>query len=158
MTINILILCSGNYCRSPLAEGLLQKRIRQAGLDARVYSAGMTRVWEGRPANPLFMRIVHEMGAAGFKHWPHQATLSEIYGADLILVMEEGHREALPIEFPDIADRLHLLANMVDENYSIPDPIGGTLESYRALADELADLLHRGLPRIRLALEERPTA
>jgi protein-tyrosine-phosphatase len=123
VTINILILCSGNYCRSPLAEGLLQKRLRQAGLDARVYSAGTTKVWEGRPANPLFMRIAHEMGAVGFKHWPHQATLSELYAADLILVMSPIHLQWLAQEHPGILDRAHLLSELVGGQFEVPDPI-----------------------------------
>jgi protein-tyrosine phosphatase len=71
---------------------------------------------------------------------------------DLVLVMDEGHREALLAEFPDLSARLHLLAAMAGEQYSIRDPVEGTLKACRGLADELADVLRRGPPRIRRLL------
>ena len=142
-----------------MAAALFKEPLGRSGMLERIQveSAG-TWAEEGLPATSLARQVMAERGLDLSDHRSRRLSGDLLRAFDLILVMEEGHREALPIEFPDIADRLHLLANMVDENYSISDPIGGTLESYRALADELADLLQRGLPRIRLALEERPTA
>lgn len=118
----------------------------------RVESAG-TWAEEGLPAASMACQVMAERGLDLSHHRSRRLSGEMIRAFDLILVMEDGHREALRVEFPDIADRLHLLATMAGESFGIPDPFGGTLESYRALANELADLLDRGLPRIRTALE-----
>jgi protein-tyrosine phosphatase len=118
----------------------------------RVETAG-TWAEEGLPATSLARQVMAERGLDLSDHRSRRLNGELLRASDLILVMEQGHGEALRIEFPEVGDRLHLLANMAGEDFTIPDPIGGTLESYRALADELADLLQRGLPRMQTALE-----
>ena len=151
---SVLFVCTANRCRSPMAAALFKELLARNGMLDRIQveSAG-TWAEEGLPATSLARQVLAERGLDLSDHRSRCLTGELLHPFDLILVMEEGHREALRVEFPDIAERLYLLANMVDEDYSIPDPIGGTLESYRALAEELADLLERALPRIRLALE-----
>jgi len=151
---SVLFVCTANRCRSPMAAALFKALLARNGMLDRIQveSAG-TWAEEGLPATSLARQVLAERGLDLSDHRSRCLTGELLHPFDLILVMEEGHREALRVEFPDIAERLYLLANMVDEDYSIPDPIGGTLESYRALAEDLADLLERGLPRIRLALE-----
>jgi protein-tyrosine phosphatase len=67
---------------------------------------------------------------------------------DLILVMEEGHREALCIEFPDLADRIYRLSDMAGQSYDIPDPISGPIAEVRAVAHEMDAVLQQGFERI----------
>jgi protein-tyrosine phosphatase len=137
-----------------MAAALFKELLRREGLldQYRLESAG-TWAAEGEPATPLARAAVQERGLDLDDHRSRRVTGDLLRAFDLVLVMEEGHREALRAEFPDLADRIHLLASMAGEIYDIRDPGGGTLESHRAFADELADLLTRALPRIREALE-----
>ena len=77
--------------------------------------------------------------------------------ADLVLVMDSGHRQALREAYPQSADRVHLLSEMAGEGGPVEDPVGSTIEKYRLTADRITDLLTRGLDRIR-DLEARPAA
>ena len=67
---------------------------------------------------------------------------------DLILTMEAGHKEALLVEFPEIAGRIFMLSEMVGEMRDIADPIGGPLQDYEETAQELDHLLSQGFRRI----------
>ena len=137
-----------------MAAALFRELLGRNGLldRYRVETAG-TWAEEGQPATPVARQVMRERGLDLSDHRSHRLNGELLRASDLILVMERGHGEALRTEFPEVGDRLHLLANMAGEDFTISDPVGGTLESYRALADELADLLQRGLPRMRLALE-----
>ena len=137
-----------------MAAALFKELLRRSNLldRYRVESAG-TWAEDGLPATTMAGQAMAERGLDLSDHRSRRIRGEWMPGFDLVLVMEDGHREALQIEFPDIADRVRLLAGMAGEDISIPDPVGGSIESYRALADELADLLLRGLAHIRNAVE-----
>jgi protein-tyrosine-phosphatase len=83
------------------------------------------------------------------EHRSRRVTEEMLRACDVALVMEDGHRQALQAEFPELANRVHLISELVGEKYSIGDPNGDPPEVYVALADELAELLRRGMPRLR---------
>jgi hypothetical protein len=62
--------------------------------------------------------------------------------------MEIGHAEALRVEFPEYAKKIYLLSEMVGKEYSIADPFGGPYVGYQHMAEEVTDLIDRGLERI----------
>lgn len=68
--------------------------------------------------------------------------------AHLILTMERGHKEALQVEYPDLADRVYLLAEMVGETTDISDPIGGHLSGFEETAQEIERILRDGFQQI----------
>jgi hypothetical protein len=68
--------------------------------------------------------------------------------------METNHKEALRFEFPDLADRIYLLSEMVDRDFNIADPIGGAYSDYEKTAIEIAQILQEGFDRI-VALSTR---
>ena len=82
-------------------------------------------------------------------HRSKPADADRLERADLVLVMEPGHREQLLEKHPQSADRVHLLTEMAGESGSVDDPVGTTLENYRQTADRLAELLSIGFDRIR---------
>ncbi len=145
---HILIVCTANICRSPVAEALLRDRLRQRGLDEwRVSSAGTWAQWD-RGASQFSIDV---MGKAGLDITGHRARMVDaalLAEADLVLCMEKGHVEALQIEFPTQAAKIHLLSAMTGANYSVHDPYGEPLASYQQMAAELTDLIDAGLERI----------
>ena len=82
----ILFVCSGNYCRSPLAEGLARLRLQQADDNGQFLarSAGTRPEYEGQPRAPLVLEVLHEIGADGPANRPHQITPDEIEQAAVI--------------------------------------------------------------------------
>jgi protein-tyrosine-phosphatase len=95
----------------------------------------------------MALAVMRERGLDVSGHRSRRVTGQMLREFDWVLVMEAGHREALLAEFPDLEPHLHLLTSVAGEPYDISDPVAGTLDTYRATADELEDLLKRGLPR-----------
>lgn len=145
---HILIICTANICRSPVAEALLRDRLRQQGLDDwRVSSAGTWAHWP-RGASQFSVDVMAE---AGFDITGHRARMVDdalLSDADLVLCMEKGHVEALRIEFPAYAAKIRLLSEMADSDHSVHDPYGEPLVMYEQMAAELTDLIDAGLERI----------
>jgi len=120
----ILCLCSGNYCRSPLAEGFLRASL--AAHDNRrrfhVISAGTTRHYEGQPPAPRIVELVRERTHRDFTYTPHHVTPNEVAEADLILAMAGEHRKWIADHYPEALRRTMLLSEAVGQAFDIPDP------------------------------------
>ncbi len=146
---SILIVCTANQCRSPLAAALLRQRLAShiPPLHWQVESAG-TWARPAAPAAPAMQRIAQEWGIDLTAHRAKEVDGPLLARQDLILVMEQGHKEALSLEFPSIASRIHLLSALAGHAYDVVDPIDRSLDDYRATALELDDLIARGLPRL----------
>ena len=145
----ILMVCTGNICRSPMAAGLLRARLRKkrASGEWKVLSAGV-RAPEGRPASAYAMAEMAERDIDISGH-RSQGVTEELMGeADLVLAMTRHHAEALEAAFPGQADKVYLLSEMVGKRYDISDPYGGTRLEYAYIAQELEDLIEEGYDRI----------
>jgi protein-tyrosine-phosphatase len=153
MTKHILIVCLGNTCRSPMATALLNEIIRRHGQagSIEVSSAG---IWaqEGHPATPLAQRVMQERGLDISAHRSHLLKPQDVAAADVVVAMEKGIAEAIAIESPDQAGRVHTLADLADEAGDVQDPIGGSLDDYRRTADLLQAMLNRAYGRILVLL------
>jgi len=110
----ILVVCTGNICRSPMAEGFLRDAlIRRFGDRApRVSSAG-TMGWTGSPASPESVIAAGERGSDIESHLARELQPSMIEGADLILCMAGEHREAVVADVPEAAPRTFTLKELV---------------------------------------------
>ncbi len=134
---DILVICSGNICRSPFAEGylrfLLGQRHRQ---HVQVQSAGTLGI-VGSRASSDSMALAREAGFDLSEHRSRAVTFDAVDEAGIILVMEQAHRRELARLFPDAAERVHLLSEFhpsVSDPARSPDifdPIGLSVEDYR---------------------------
>lgn len=145
---HILVVCTANICRSPVAEALLQDRLQKHGLDQwTVDSAGTWANWT-RGASEFSVEVAHQFGLDISEHRARMIDETQLKQADLILCMEAGHVEALRVEFPAYAHKIYLLSEMVGQQSSVHDPYGEPLVMYEQMADELARLIDNGLERI----------
>jgi protein-tyrosine-phosphatase len=152
---HILVVCTANICRSPVAEAFLRDRLSRQGLTGWTVSSAGTWAEPGRPA-AQFSRIL--MARQGINLDQHRARLVEeadLAQAHLVLTMEPGHAEALRVEFPHYASKVFLFSEMIGLRFSIADPYGGPLTGYQRMIDELEKLVDEGLPRIVELVQER---
>ncbi len=147
---SVLFVCTANQCRSPTAQALFARKLVEEGLegDWRVGSAG-TIALPGIPPTPNAQAAVGELGMDISDHRSRRIDAELLAAFDLVLVMERGHKEALQFEFPEAAERVFLLSEMAGAVYDIEDPVGKSIEEYRAMRADLQDLIERGFGRIR---------
>lgn len=146
----VLIICTGNFCRSPMAEAILKDLMRQYGEEDKfeVQSAG-TWTQDGLRASSLAVQAMKELGLDISAHRSHHLTPEDVGAARLIIVMARDHKEALAIEFPQAREKLRMLSEMAGKRHDIEDPSGtGSLEMHRACAREIRELLKEAYPRI----------
>jgi protein-tyrosine-phosphatase len=137
--MNILIVCTGNTCRSPLAEALLRAALQQRG-DVTVVSAG-TGAWEGAPASEGAYLVGLENGLDLSAHRAQMLTRELVASADLILTMSRHH--AARVAELGGAGRVHLLGEFAGRSGAdaeVTDPFGGDLDEYREAYADLAEL------------------
>ncbi len=105
---------------------------------------------DGRPATGHVVQLMAERNIDLTSHRSRGVDRHMIEQADLVLVMTQGHAEALRLEFPDQSEKIYLLSQMKDgRRYDIEDPYGGSLEEYQTCVDELEELINEGLEQIR---------
>ncbi len=127
----ILFVCSGNTCRSPLAEALARSILPvRAGFEVDVSSAG-TSALDGSPASGFSLEVAQAHGLDLSGHRSHVITRQLIRDADLIVTMGVRHRDAIEALDPDAVEYTYLLTNFSDHLHGeIPDPIGSGREVY----------------------------
>lgn len=134
-----LLVCTGNTCRSPMAEGLARKLLagrlgcQVAELEERgviVISAGLAAISGSRPS-PEAVGVMREMGVELSTHESQPVTEQLVRHADVILTMTAAHRHAIVSHWPDAGPRTHILRH---DHGDISDPIGGSVQTYHQCA------------------------
>src|SRR5207249_10676249 len=148
-TKQILLVCTGNICRSPLAAALLQRALAQRGInDLEVSSAG-TGAWDGAPVSEGAYLVGLERGLDLSSHRARLLTRELVDAADLILTMARHHRARVD----ELGGESHVFvpgeyAGREGDEAGVSDPVGGNLEGFRDTCAATAGLLDTAVERI----------
>ncbi|KOV65631.1 protein tyrosine phosphatase [Streptomyces sp. AS58] len=150
MTYRVCFVCTGNICRSPMAESVFRTRVAEAGLDGTVEvdSAGTGGWHEGDPADPRTVAVLREHGY-GTEHTARQFQASWFSRLDLVIALDEGHLKALRRLAPTEQDaaKVRLLRSYdpaAGDDLDVPDPYYGGMDGFEECL-EMVEAASEGL-------------
>lgn len=129
----VLFVCTGNSCRSVMAEGLFRRAVASRAKDFEVGSAGVAAM-DGYPSTMETIRAMKQAGVDVAGHQSRRLTAELVKEADYIFVMESVHRDMILGYWPEAASKVRLLMEFSPEarlaGAGVPDPISRSDEFY----------------------------
>lgn len=147
--MNILFVCTGNTCRSPMAENLFKNMLKEEDIDVdRVGSAGINAI-PHQFASENAEVVLGEKGIDLDSHRSQMLTIKLTEEFDLILTMTETHKQAILSTAPWLSEKAFTLKEYVGLEGDISDPFGGSVEVYRESARDIEDSLKRLIEKLK---------
>lgn len=158
----LVFVCTGNICRSPMAEGIMKNiildRAQETGTspNIKVISAG-THATDGYPASEHAIAVAAEEGIAIAAHHSSMLTDAVVLSSDLILTMERAHTDIIKRVWPEARTVMELkrFGGNAAGDSDVSDPIGMGIEVYRSVFKEIQRELNRAAPLIFSMAEEK---
>lgn len=142
----IIFVCTGNTCRSSMAQAIAEHKKKKRGIDVEFLSAGLA-AWEGAPASSQALQALKEMGIDLSHHRARRLNGEMVAQARLLLTMTRSQKERLLALYPWAREKVFTLKEYIGKEGDIPDPFGQDVEAYRRLAQELSSLIEEFLDR-----------
>ena len=144
----ILFVCSGNTCRSPLAEGIAKKILSDSLPEQMEISSAGTSAMEGVSASGHSIQVARKHGIDISDHRARLLNKTLIKDSDLIVTMSSKHKDTLGIIEPAGLDYTFLLLDFYDEEGDIPDPVGSDIEGYEDVFELINNCLEQMKDRL----------
>ena len=136
--MKILFVCTGNTCRSPMAQAIAADMYAEW----EFYSAGVAAY--PSPASAHAAAVMTERGLCLAAHASQQVSEELLRDMDLVLALADNHKAMLMQDFPFLTcGNLYTLGEYAGVDISVSDPFGGSLDDYRSCAAQIHELLTR---------------
>lgn len=158
----VLLVCTGNTCRSVMAHALFEILADKHGVEVEVKSAG-TAAMPGDPPAEQAAEVIREYGGNISQHRSRRFRPELADEADLILAMTESHKQQILAQVPEAVDKVFLLKEYaypdeVTEKLDVSDPFGLPVEVYRQTATEMERAILKALNRLTKGEEQMEIA
>ena len=127
----LLFVCTGNTCRSPMAQAVFNSEAEKLNIDAVAISRGLCA--DKSPASKNAVTALSEIGICNFEHKSATVTYEDIENADYVIGITSGHTANLISTFPRYCDKIYSFPT------DISDPYGGNIDVYRKTLFEIVD-------------------
>ena len=157
--MNILLVCLGNICRSPLAEGILRDKIEKAGLDISVDSAGTANYHVGEPPHKNTIRVAAENGLNINNLKARQFSVNDFDAFDIIYVMDSSnHADVISMSKDHKHQgKVRYFLNELKEgsNDNVPDPWFGGYDGFQEVYRLIDKTCDRIIERLKTEIDSK---
>ncbi len=138
----VVFVCTGNICRSPMAEYMFREHIKSSHPDWLVCSAGVM-AGRGAPASRFGVKVLREISIEMKHHRSQPMTADLVDRAAVIVVMTAAHRDILCEQYPQSEPKIKLLKSFdpAADGVDVMDPIGLSKDVYRYIRDEIGSAM-----------------
>lgn len=146
--MNILFVCTGNTCRSCMAEAIAKNEAEKRNLNLDIASAGIY-AFAGDGPSINSVRVMEEMGLDVACHIATPLSEEILENSDLVLTMTEGHKLNILKNNPSLGSKVFTMLEYIGEEGDIADPFGGDISVYRECANQIKITIEKIFEKIK---------